>query len=696
MRGIVIIIPKSRETRLAVAGIVVGAITLVTFWPVLGARAILFDDYEYVIQNPLVQHPSWRSAWLFLSEVRSPSTVSGYYQPLAMTSLMIDYALGRGDYQVFHAVSLGLHVGCTILVIGLVYALFGDIWAAAAAGLLFGLHPGAVESMAWVSDRKTLVATFFALGSLILYVRHARRPAAGNYSACLLLFGLALLSKPTVTLLPVVLMLMDFWPLRRWGRRSILEKLPLLGLAGISAAITSISQGAAGGVITPEQYPIWGTPLILAHNIIFYLRNILWPAHLSAYYPWPKPFNLSQPAVQIGLIGTLLLLPILIASIRWTRALLVSWLMFFVIILPAIGIIGFTTSIAADRFAYLPKIGLLIGLAYFIHRVNQSNKHRQWFVAAAVLCASVAEIRWTREYLQEWGNSERLLRYMVAQSPKSPYLHGNLGNVLQGEGKIEDAAREYLAALALGEDVAAHQGLGEILRSQGNLIEAERHLRAAHNLLPQDVGTAVNFAIVLDRLHKFDESSAIFEQVVRARPHMASVFFDYGLSLFRQGRLDAAEQTLRRALELQADHGGAHYQLGCLLASRGQFREALDHWRLAAGANPSDAQTLVTLAWVLATADDASLRNGRKAVELAQKADELAKGADPSILDTLAAAFAEDGRFDDAAAAARASIERWKAIGKPEAVGEVEARLQLFLNKRPFHEAPRRESYLAQ
>ena len=665
-------------------------------WPVLSARAVLFDDFEYVIQNPLVRQPGLRSAWLFLSEVRSPSTVSGYYQPLAMISLMVDYAIGHGDYAVYHAVSLGLHVACAVLVAGLVQVLFGNVWAAMAAGLIFGLHPGAVESVAWVADRKTLVATFFALLSLIFYVRYARGGGRGNYIACAVLFALALLGKPTVTMLPVAMLLLDLWPLNRFGRQAIVEKLPLFGLAGISAVVTTMSQGSAGGVITPEHYPAWGMPLLVAHNIIFYLRNVVWPANLSPYYPWPRPFGISQTAVQVGVAGTLALLVFLAASLRYTRSLAVSWLIFFVIILPAIGIIGFTSSIAADRFAYLPKLGVILLVAYGVTRAIALGGAWRAVALVGVAGFCAGEIGWTRAYLGEWTSSEKLLRYMVARSPKSPYLHGNLGNVLQGEGKIDEAAEEYFAALKLGEDVAAHQGLGEILQGRGNLAEAERHYRAAYQLLPQDLNLAMNYAILLDKLRKFDESSGIMESLARQRPHLASVAFNYGLSLFRQGRLDAAEKQFERALSIEGDHAAAHYQLGCLQAARGRFGVAAEQWRLAAKANPADLQTKVTLAWMLATSDDASIRNGREAVELARKADELVKSADPSILDTLAAAYAEAGQFSEAMRAAEASIERWRAMGKPQAAAEVEERLKLFKVGKAFHEAPRRESYLAQ
>ncbi len=199
--------------------IATAAIAAAVHWPALSAKAASFDDDQYLTENGLVKNPSLNSARRFLFEVLEPSTVEGYYQPLAMISLMLDYAAGGRETNLrpFHTTSLAFHTANTALVIVLLYMLFGNIWAAAGAGLLFGVHPMTVEPIPWVGERKTLLAAFFALWSLILYVRYSRNGGWKSYAGCFLMYLLALMSKPTSVPLPVVMFLMDYWPLERIG-----------------------------------------------------------------------------------------------------------------------------------------------------------------------------------------------------------------------------------------------------------------------------------------------------------------------------------------------------------------------------------------------------------------------------------------------------------------------------------------------
>lgn len=222
-------------------------------WPALSARAYCFDDQEYFIDNPLVKSPGLDSAGRFFAEVFEPSTVRGYYQPLTMVSLMLDAAMGGSaeDLRPFHRTNLALHVVNSLLLFTLLLQLFNCPWAAALAAALFGAHPLTVEPIAWVSERKTLLAAMFALASLVCYVRYTRTRGRAAYAGVIVAYALALLSKPTSLPLPVIMLLVDYWPLRREMRRSVVEKLPLFAIGAVSAFVTYESQARTFGVELP-------------------------------------------------------------------------------------------------------------------------------------------------------------------------------------------------------------------------------------------------------------------------------------------------------------------------------------------------------------------------------------------------------------------------------------------------------------
>ncbi|MEK6643089.1 MAG: tetratricopeptide repeat protein [Planctomycetota bacterium] len=682
----------------------VAVMTVVTHWPALSAQAVMSDDDMYVHMNPLVRNPSPAAAWQFLTEVLTPSTVGGYYQPLAMISLMVDYSLGGrpDDYRVFHATSLVLHAACAGLVVLLMFSLFGDAWAAGAVGLLFGLHPGAVESVAWVSDRKTVLASFFALGSLICYVKYAHAAAEVHskgrtrwYIGCLFLFLLALMSKPTVTMLPLALCLLDVWPLGRIGRRAIVEKIPLLAMSVVFGVITIISQGRTADVVNPVSYPWWATPLVLCHNIVFYLWKIVWPVGLSAYYPWPEPFNLSQGMVKVGLVVTVGLVGVLLVSLRWTRAWMTGFLFFLIVIFPAMGLIGFTSSIAADRFSYLPKVGLLLPLAWLLKNTKLRDTAMTKLMALLVTVGCIMELRLTRDYLRHWTDTERMMHYMVDREPTSAFLLSGLGNVLSGAGQFDEAAGFYRRALEQDDDPAAHAGLATQLAAAGKLQEAEQHLLAAVRLHPKLVGAVENLAIVQDRLGKTPDAIEHFEAALLLKPHSVNALFNYGMLHFRRGHMDDARAKFLAALAVDPAHAMTHYQLGCLLVSQGRSSEGLDEWRRAIRQVHPQLDTMNNLAWILATADDDSLRNGSEAVAVAEQGCALTNRQDPALLDTLAAAYAEAKRFNDAVVTAEQSVARWRVMSAVDSEKEVARRLEGYRAGRPHRESINREAYLA-
>jgi len=590
---------RSRGVVFLVSLVVVGAIVSAAHWPALSARALMLDDDQYLVENRLVQNPSWASAKRFLTEVLKPSTVRGYYHPLAMISLMLDVAMGGGvgNLKAFHCTSLFLHVANSLLVVVFLYLLFGRSLPAAMVGLLYGVHPITIESVAWVSERKTLLAAFFALWCLIFYVRFVRKHDRRYGVICLVMYVLSLLSKPSIIGIPVLLLLLDWWPLRRFSKKAVLEKLPVFIIAGIGAVVTFISQSRSASVTLPGEAGLVRVLFIFCHNIIFYLKTIVWPVSLSWYYPFPEPFNLSHPQVVFGVIGTCVLIAALLISLRWTRCLLGGWLFFFAAIFPTLGVIGFHPMIAADRHMYFPMVGLLLPAGWLFSRfwsgefVKLSKTVRQIILVAAVVLLTTSEFILTRCYLVYWRDSESVYKYMLEFSPDVAILHSNLGNVLKGSGKIDEAIEHFIKALKLNPNSAeVHNNLGGALGKLGKVDEEILHYKKALKLKPNFSAAHYNLATALAKQGKTDEAIAEYRQALRFRPDDVDALSNLGFALAEQGDFGEAIEYYKKALELEPDNIIVHGRLGLALAGVGKTDEAIEEVRFVLNARPDDVE----------------------------------------------------------------------------------------------------------
>lgn len=618
--------PSKQSLGWAVALIVIVCIlVLAVYWPTLSTKALFLDDSEYVTANRLVQNPSFRSVGTFFAEVTAPSTVKGYYQPLTMTSLMLDWAMGgRNDnLEPFRRTNLLLHTANTALVIVFLYLLFGNPWAAALAGLLFGVHPLTVESVPWLSERKTLLSAFFALWCLILYVQYARWSNWGFYVAALFAFVLAVLAKPISTMLPVVLLLLDFWPLRRlrladfrrlrrlhlldfWQMplRALNEKFPPILVAVAGGIISIISQATTGGLLAPSR-----VALTLCHNIVFYLFKIVWPVDLTYTYPLPEPFSLQNPMILAGVIGTVVLVLVLLVSLRWTWALAIGWLVFFVAIFPTLGVLKFTKVIVANKYAYLPAIGLLMILALAIGwlwerlgRVRKPGFLRGGLIAVVFVLAGL-EAWVTRSQLALWQDTEGLFRYTLKYAPHAAVLHSSLGWELARQAKVAEAQAQIAAgqrntgesqartaeARRKTEDAIAaynkalvedpkmflpHNNLVMLLAGQGKFDEAMAHGREAIRLDPRFAPAYANLGRILSVLKRADEARANFEQAIEIDPHNDDAYKALGVLLAGQNRWDEAAVRFRDALRANGNNIEAYIGLSRVLRALGKFDEA--------------------------------------------------------------------------------------------------------------------------
>ncbi len=601
--------------------------------PVLTAQALTFDDEQYLTNNRLVRNPSGESVRRFFAEVLHPSTVEGYYQPLTMVSLMLDCAAGAApeNLRPIHRTNLVLHALAAALVVVLLHQLFGRPWVAAGVGLLFGLHPLTVEPVAWVTERKTLLAGVFALASLCAYVRFARRRGAGAYAATLAFLLLALLSKPTSTPLPAVLLLLDWWPLRRLSWRSVGEKAPHLVLAVVFAVITVVSQARAGGVTPPTVGGALRVPLTIVHNLGYYARQLVWPSGLTLYNPAPEPFGLSQPAVLFGLVVTLALLVALLLSLRGTRAAATGAAIFLVLVFPTLGVIGFTGMLVSPKYAYLPMVGVLIALAAGLGRLTALGRGGRVGVAAAVAGLALAGAVRVRAEVAHWQTTVGLYRHMLSLAPDGGLLHSDLGAQLASQARAAEAA-------------------GDLPRARQLLTEAVDHFRRA---LPTSLGAHLpryNLALTLDQLGRRAEAEQMFVEAVRLKPDHVPSRVGLGRCLLAGGRPQEAEEHLRAALRHDPEFVAASESLARALAAQERFEEALPYFERALRLSPNVAELHNDLARVLA-----QLRRYEDAVPHLRRAIALK----PDLVEAqvnLGSVLAELGRPAEAEGPLRAAV----------------------------------------
>jgi tetratricopeptide (TPR) repeat protein len=571
--------------------IIVCAAVLAAHWPALSVRATSFDDSQYFKDNHLIQNPGWASARQFLTEVLKPSTVKGYYQPLTMISLMLDYAAGgrKNNLLPCHRTSLFFHVANTALIIVLLYLLFKNIWAAAAVGLLFGVHPLTIEPIPWLGERKTLLAAFFSLCSLVFYVysrttTNKQRTAKLFYAGSFVTYLLALMSKPTSTPLPVVMLLMDFWPLRKTVSKFkiVAEKLPFFAIGGISAVITYISQMRTVGPVMPAEHPLQQGILITCHNIVFYLHKILWPANLSSHYAFPNPLALSNPPFLAGLIGTAILILLLLISLRWTRALLTGWLIFFIAVLPTLQIVGFSNVIASDKFVYLPSIGLLMILCWFLVWLFNKRGTVIVIIMSVVLVLAGAEAFATRQYLRYWKDSVSLFEHMLTITPNAAPVHNMLAIALQSRGKLDDAVVHYRKAVELDPVyVEAYSNLAGALLLQHKFDDAVACCRKAIQLKPDYPYAYSNLGLAFQAQGKLDDALENFLKAARLKPDHPDFNYNIATVFQAQGKLDKAAEYYKNTIRLRPEDAEAHYNLANVLKSLGKHNEAETHFKRA-------------------------------------------------------------------------------------------------------------------
>lgn len=592
--------PPATVALLLAAGLV-AALAWLAHAPVLSARAVWFDDDDYFTRNALVQNPGAASARRFFTEVQNPSTVRGYYQPLTMISLMLDVWRGArpDNLRPIHQTQLALHALNAALICLIVGRLFGRVDAALAVALLFAWHPLTVEPLAWIGERKTLLSTALALASLLAYVGWAQRRGWWRYAVVLVAYALSLLAKPTSVALPLVMMVLDFWPLNRLTVRTLLEKLPLIALLLAGCAVTFVSQRTSGSIIAASERTPRVVALIVAHNVALYARQMVWPVGLSAGYLFPRPFDLSNSALRVALGVSLALGAGVIVSLRWTRAGLVAALVFAVLVFPTMGAVGFTYAIASDKYVYLPMLGPLLALGAGLAALLRTAAARpgrtpQMLLVLAIGAAAWLEHRAARQTLAFWADTESLNRHALAVNPDNPAVHHNLASHLAAAGRLDEAAEHYQQSSASGYARAASlNGLGLIRHRQGRETEA---IALFHEALAcprldrhTEAHARMNLALALANTRDVAAALREFAAALALRPELVEARLNYADLLARTGRLADAVGEARIAVSQAPANPAAHARLAIYLYRSEKQAEAITEFETLLRLDPANS-----------------------------------------------------------------------------------------------------------
>ena len=605
--------------------IFLAAITWLVFGQTLRHEFVNYDDGDYVFKNSQVARGLTLEGivWAF-THVHSSN-----WHPLTWISHMLDcqvYGLNPGGH---HLTNVLLQAATAILLFLVLRQMTGAFWRSAFVAAVFAIHPLHVESVAWVAERKDLLSGLFFMLTIGAYVRYARAPWSPlRYGLVVLLFALGLMCKPMLVTMPLVLLLLDYWPLNRFAplpgpgggrprirQRLILEKLPLLGLGLASCAITLFAQRGSMQPVARISLPLRLGNAVIAYTD--YLRQLFWPSDLAVLYPWE--------AARLGawhIVGSIVLLAGVSAAVlvlRSRRYLVTGWLWYLVMLGPVIGIMQVGNQARADRYTYLPQIGLYLLLTWMVVELCAGWRHRSVLLTGLFSIILVALVFSARAQASYWKDSETLWSHALGCTTDNIVAEGNLGQACYTKGKTREAM-----------------------------------------------------------MH--------FQNSLRIEPNQAAILSCLGVFLLDMGRVSESLANLQKAVEVEPNFADAHYNLGNTYLQMGQAKEALSHYQRALEITPDDTEALNNMAWILATWPDALTRDGAKAVGLAERADSLTRSKSQVISATLAAAYAESGRFADAIRTGQRALQLATAEGNTPRADSIRAQIEIYQSGAAFRD----------
>jgi len=641
---------------------------LLLYLPVINFEFIIYDDPDYVTLNPYTLHGlTWDGIkWAFLN-IHGEKT---YWHPLTWISHMLDCNLFGANPTYHHLVNLIFAIINSILLFHFLEKLTNSIHKSFIVAALFLIHPVQIETIAWISERKNLLTTFFALLTLIFYLKYAINRKIKDYIFVFLSFVFCLMSKPALAPLPFLMLLIDFYPLERIKLKSraasgnnkqsrfskvtlkqaIIEKIPLFALViGISLITIEAHKALSALAITmPLQWRIENAIVSVAS----YIQKIILPVNFAVFYPHPGKWD-SAIVFKSGFL-ILLITILLIIYFRRNKFPLIGWFWFLGMLVPASGIIQAGMQAMAMRFIYFPIIGFFIMCIWTVDDLLsglsfQTLLKKSLAGLVIILCFYLNSLQ-----LLNWQNSLSLFGETLKHTKNNFIAHCNYGLALY---------------------------------YQGNYKEAKEHFLDAIRIFPKFIEARLNLGMTLEKENDFEGAYEQYRIVISQRQDLPFAWKSLAKAAMQIGKTEEAMQAVLKAIELNPDSDAELYFIaGYLASSLSKPAEAITYYRKSLELNPSQPIVLNNLAWLLATLPDDNLRNGNEAVALAHKANELTGGKNIIINGTLAAAYAETGNFEKAVETARKAIELATSANEKQLEQKNRELLQLYLNKKPYRE----------
>jgi len=589
--------------------------TLLVYLPVCNHEFVRYDDDVYVTNNPNVQSglTAQNIKWAFTTGYASN------WHPVTWLSHQLDCTLFDLNYGAHHLVNVLFHLANTVLLLIILNRLTKRFWPSAFVAALFALHPLHVESVAWVAERKDVLSAFFWFLTMLAYTRYAEKPSAFRYILTLILFALGLMSKPMLVTLPFVLLLLDYWPLDRIRnlKKVVIEKVPLFLLSAVSSIITFIVQQKGGAV---SAIPLNERLANAICSYLAYIGKMFWPINLAVLYPHPAA-GIPASKVIICAIAIVFLTILTIYFGRRRKDLLVGWLWFLGTLVPVIGIVQVGSQAMADRYTYVPLIGLFIMIAFASASADLFPKmqFRKVFLATLAVAILSACAVATSNQLRYWKNSISLFEHTLAVTENNNVVLNNYANILNSLGRSTQAV-EYLekAAKARPNSPQIRNNLGEALKKLGQPDKAVEQYEIALKLDPAFVVARYNLGVAF--FDKGDYDAAIeqfktylgpdaniatmpdkdrFQNILRAKPDAGNAFSHIGFALAMKGNPADAVRYYQLALQFDSEDVISHGRLALALAALGRIDEAIDQCRIVLSARPDDAEMHANLGILL-------------------------------------------------------------------------------------------------